>query len=115
MCVENPRFYYFTLRQSWYKKVVKRLVKNDLPQRDLLPAKLDLRIVYGCNLRCKMCGQWGDTGTYFDYSTAKLQQKLDLKIIESVVKELVPHGLRYVDMEGGETFFTRRSSSCSRC
>ena len=103
--VENPRYYYFTLRQGWYKKVAKRLANNDLPPRGTFyPAKLDLRIVYGCNLRCKMCGQWGDTGTYFDYSTAKLQRKLDLKIIESVVKELVPHGLRYVDMEGGETF-----------
>src|SRR3989304_4648945 len=30
--------------------------------------------------------------------------KLDLQVIEGVVKELVPHGLRYVDLEGGETF-----------
>lgn len=103
--VENPRYYYFTLRQSRYKKVAKRLAVQDLPQHGTFyPAKLDLRIVYACNLRCKMCGQWGDTGTYFDYGTAKLQRKLDLKVIESVVKELAPHGLRYVDIEGGETF-----------
>src|ERR1700688_642386 len=62
--LENPRYYYFTLRQGWYKKVAKRLANNDLPPRGTFyPAKLDLRIVYGCNLRCKMCGQWGDTGT----------------------------------------------------
>ena len=50
-----------------------------------------------------MCAQWGETGTYFAYGTPKLQQQLDLHVIERVVWELVPHGLRYVDMEGGET------------
>lgn len=51
-----------------------------------------------------MCGQWGDTGTYFDFDRLKLTKKLELKVIESVVRELVPHGLKYVDMEGGEPF-----------
>ena len=45
----------------------------------------------------------GRSGTYFAYGTTKLQQKLDLHVIEQVVRELAPHGLRYVDLEG-ETF-----------
>lgn len=103
--VENPRYYYFVLRRSAYDKTARRLAQNDLPENGTFyPVKLDLHVIYGCNLRCKMCGQWGDTGTYFNYDTAKLKRELKLEVIEGVVQELVPHGLRYVDLEGGETF-----------
>ncbi len=103
--VDNPRYYSFVLRRSAYDKTAKRLASNHLPEQGtFFPVKLDLHIFYGCNLRCKMCGQWGDTGTYFNYDTAKLKSELRLDVIEGVVKELVPHGLRYVDIEGGETF-----------
>ncbi len=101
----NPRYFYFTLRGNAHARVADRLARGDLPANGTFyPVKLDLRLVYGCNLRCKMCAQWGDSGTYFDYATPKLQRQLDLDVIDSVVRDLVPHGLRYVDMEGGETF-----------
>src|SRR5262249_28652110 len=29
-----------------------------------MPTFLQLRVTNLCNLRCKMCGQWGDTGIY---------------------------------------------------
>jgi radical SAM protein with 4Fe4S-binding SPASM domain len=101
----NPRYIYFTWRRDAHAQTARRLAQGHIPQNGMFyPVKLDLRIVYACNLRCKMCAQWGDTGTYSDYSTTKLRQKLELKVIESVVRELTPKGLRYVDMEGGETF-----------
>ena len=101
----NPRYFYFIWRREAHTQTAARLARQDVPQPGTFyPVKLDLRIVYACNLRCKMCAQWGDTGTYFAYGTPKLQQQLDLQVIERVVRELVPHGLRYVDMEGGETF-----------
>jgi radical SAM protein with 4Fe4S-binding SPASM domain len=101
----NPRYFYFTLRGNAHARAAERLARGDLPTAGSFhPVKLDLRLVYACNLRCKMCAQWGDTGTYFDYDTPKLQRQLDLEVIDGVVRELVPHGLRYVDMEGGETF-----------
>lgn len=85
--------------------MAERLSRGDIPENgSFYPVKLDLRLLYGCNLRCKMCAQWGETGTYFDYDTPKLKRKLDMGAVERVVGELVPKGLRYVDMEGGETF-----------
>jgi radical SAM protein with 4Fe4S-binding SPASM domain len=85
--------------------MARRLARGEAPASgSFYPVKLDLRIVYGCNLRCKMCGQWGDTGTYFSFESAKLRRQLDLPVIERVADELLPHGLRYVDLEGGETF-----------
>ena len=61
------------------------------------------------------CVHNGETGTYFAYGTTKLQQKLDLHVIERVVRELAPHGLRYVDLEGKPPFCTRRLLTSSRC
>src|SRR5215470_9337703 len=29
-----------------------------------MPTFVQLRVTNLCNLRCKMCGQWGDTGIY---------------------------------------------------
>jgi radical SAM protein with 4Fe4S-binding SPASM domain len=103
--VENPRYFTFVLRGGDSAKMARRLAKGEAPASgSFYPVKLDLRIVYGCNLRCKMCGQWGDTGTYFSFESTKLRRQLDLSTIERVADELVPHGLRYVDLEGGETF-----------
>ena len=85
--------------------MAERLAKSNIPENgSFYPIKLDLRLLYGCNLRCRMCAQWGETGTYFDYETPKLKRKLDMDAVERVVSELAPKGLRYVDMEGGETF-----------
>ncbi len=85
--------------------MAERLVKGDIPENGTFyPIKLDLRLLWGCNLRCRMCAQWGETGTYFDYDPPKLKQKLALDAVENVVAALAPKGLRYVDMEGGETF-----------
>lgn len=103
--LQNPRYHFFVIRRNWYGRVAKQLARGEPPSEGTFyPTKLDLRIVYGCNLRCKMCGQWGDTGSYFNFDALKKQRRLEPQIIESVVKELVPHGLRFVDIEGGETF-----------
>jgi radical SAM protein with 4Fe4S-binding SPASM domain len=103
--LQNPRYYWFVTRSDAWSDMTDRLRSGERPEsRTFYPTKLDLRIVYGCNLRCKMCGQWGDTGTFFDYDKTRLGAQLSVEVIERVVDELIPHGLRYVDMEGGETF-----------
>ena len=101
----NPRYFLFTLRRSAHARMAERLAKGDIPENGTFyPVKLDLRLLYGCNLRCRMCAQWGKTGTYFDYDAPKLKQMLAPDAVEQVVRALAPEGLRYVDMEGGETF-----------
>src|SRR5512135_1331920 len=35
-----------------------------------MPTFVQLRLTNLCNLRCKMCGQWGDTGIYRSLSSA---------------------------------------------
>ncbi len=52
----------------------RRAVMNHLarPRADTLPMPtfVQLRVTNLCNLRCKMCGQWGDTGIYRSQSGA---------------------------------------------
>ncbi|MDQ2971136.1 MAG: hypothetical protein M3R34_08350, partial [Acidobacteriota bacterium] len=35
-----------------------------------MPTFVQLRVTNLCNLRCKMCGQWGDTGIYRSQSSS---------------------------------------------
>jgi len=101
----NPRYFYYTLRRDTQWNIARRLAQGDIPANGTFyPVKLDLRLLYQCNLRCRMCAQWGNTGTYFDFDTPRQRKKLELDVIHSVVRELAPKGLWYVDMEGGETF-----------
>lgn len=95
-------YYAYLLRKSQPGRIKAALKTGALPVV-FYPTKLNLRLLYRCNLRCKMCGQWGKTGTYYGYDEAKLASTLEIDVIERVLDELIPHGLRLVDMEGGET------------
>src|SRR4029453_16647554 len=54
----NPRYFYFILRREVHPQTAPGLARRDVPQPGTFyPVKLDLRIVYACNLRCKMCAQ----------------------------------------------------------
>ena len=48
------------------------------------------KLTYNCNLRCKMCGQWGETGSYFAYDKSKRRKRLDVEVIDRILGELVP-------------------------
>lgn len=62
------------------------------------PRWIVFQLLEECNLRCKMCYEWGDTGAY--HSKGKLKQ-LDLQVIKEVInqcKEYKP----YFELFGGE-------------
>jgi len=52
------------------------------------PETISIFITYKCNLKCKMCGQWGENGTfkYFDKST--LNNQLSIDEIETFIKDV---------------------------
>jgi len=103
--VTNPKYFYYVGLWKDHERTSKRLKDGAIPENgSFLPSKLDLRITYRCNLRCKMCGQWGLTGTYFSSAAKKKNKQLELDDLRPVIGELLPRGLRFVDMEGGETF-----------
>ncbi len=100
----NYGYYLYALRRKQSTRIRKTLKHGCMPLKgSYFPTKLNLRLLYECNLRCKMCGQWGETGSYFGYDKSKRHQRLDVEVIDRILAELMPMGLKMIDMEGGET------------
>jgi radical SAM protein with 4Fe4S-binding SPASM domain len=84
-----------------------------------MPTFLQLRVTNLCNLRCKMCGQWGDTGVFREHpddaatdgegerarirELIGLRRQLSLGDYERLLDEVAPHQ-PIVSLFGGEPF-----------
>lgn len=62
------------------------------------PKWVVLQITEKCNLKCKMCYEWGDTGSYYDKKSLSM---LDKTVIEEIFKDLLCHDV-YYELFGGE-------------
>jgi len=66
-----------------------------------LPENITLFLTYKCNLRCNMCGQWGEEGSSKSFGIEKVEKKLELasyvKLLDEV-KGFKPH----ITLFGGE-------------
>ena len=51
-------------RMSRGRREVMDHLSSPRPGNLPMPTFVQLRVTNLCNLRCKMCGQWGDTGIY---------------------------------------------------
>jgi len=63
------------------------------------PFSIALQITEGCNLRCKMCYYWGDTGTYSNRDDDSKQIMMDVEFIERIIEE---SGAKFYSLFGGE-------------
>jgi len=52
------------------------------------PETISLFLTYKCNLRCKMCGQWGEKGSSWGYSKEKLSECLSVSEIKSLIDDV---------------------------
>ena len=84
-----------------------------------MPTFVQLRVTNLCNLRCKMCGQWGDTGVFREHKgdgatdgeaerarirdLIGLRRQLGLDDYVRLLDELAPHR-PIVTLFGGEPF-----------
>ncbi|MBB5441240.1 radical SAM protein with 4Fe4S-binding SPASM domain [Pedobacter sp. AK017] len=64
------------------------------------PKWIVLQLVEKCNLRCKMCYQWGETGSYLDFKKENLKV-LSTSVIKQIVDDCGPVK-PYVGLYGGE-------------
>ncbi|MBY8984084.1 MAG: SPASM domain-containing protein [Candidatus Lokiarchaeota archaeon] len=53
-----------------------------------LPRTVVLQLTEACNLRCKMCYYWGETGCYSNAETGRKPEILDFKILKPVLHYL---------------------------
>ncbi|MCR4345085.1 MAG: radical SAM protein [Candidatus Scalindua sp.] len=52
------------------------------------PETVDLFLTYRCNLRCKMCGQWGTSGTSREMPPEELKDELSLDEIYKIINDI---------------------------
>jgi MoaA/NifB/PqqE/SkfB family radical SAM enzyme len=52
------------------------------------PETISLFLTYRCNLRCKMCGQWGEGGVSRGYTESVLRQELSFEDIKGVIDDV---------------------------
>ncbi len=57
-------------RMSAGREAVEAHLADPRPETLPMPTFVQLRVTNLCNLRCKMCGQWGDTGIFRSQSAA---------------------------------------------
>lgn len=69
--------------------------KNDFPRF------ITLQLTEMCNLRCKMCYYWGETGTYSCSRDKGRPQVLEFKIVKRLIKDLAIVNPNY-SLFGGE-------------
>ena len=70
------------------------------------PRYIDLKMTNLCNLRCSMCGQWGDQGNFRNAPKEVLQQHLELPVLKRLVKEVAGFRPSFY-LWGGEPFLYR--------
>lgn len=65
------------------------------------PETISLFLTYRCNLRCKMCGQWGMVGSSRDYPPEMLRTQLSSEEIEALLDDVKSFGPN-ITLFGGE-------------
>jgi MoaA/NifB/PqqE/SkfB family radical SAM enzyme len=56
--------------------------------RSAPPETISLLLTYQCNLRCKMCGQWGERGSLKDLPPAETKVYMEMSLLERVIDEI---------------------------
>jgi radical SAM protein with 4Fe4S-binding SPASM domain len=52
------------------------------------PESITLFLTEKCNLRCKMCGQWGENGVTKNKSSGEIKEELDFKTLENFIDQI---------------------------
>ena len=65
------------------------------------PRNLTFFLTYRCNLRCHVCGQWGDDGYAKKFSKEEIKDEVDINTLTRVIDEIAPYKPE-ITMCGGE-------------
>lgn len=100
--IKQPRYAF----QAFYKRLKSYLTYKLYNGRSAYPETISLFLTYRCNLRCKMCGQWGETGSSYRYTPELLQSQLSLDEMERLLNDLATFKPN-VTLFGGEPMLYR--------
>jgi MoaA/NifB/PqqE/SkfB family radical SAM enzyme len=74
--------------QAFRRRFLSYLTYKFLHGYSAPPETISLFLTYHCNLRCKMCGQWGMVGSSRDYPLERLRAHLSLEEIEGLLNDV---------------------------
>ncbi len=97
--VRNPR----GVARSVQQKISSSLSPRLFREYSFLPQEVLFFLTYRCNLRCKMCGQWGEKGYVKKGGADILRDELNYRELVPTLDELARFGPR-VFLCGGEIF-----------
>ena len=88
------RFFYKTLRQPFYafkvfaKRIQAYFYYSSGNGRTGYPEAITLFLTHSCNLRCKMCGQWGESGVTKRMPKDSLNKRLSTDELKKVIDDV---------------------------
>lgn len=72
---------------SFYRRLLSYLTYRFGNGYSAPPETVSFFLTYICNLKCSMCGQWGEHGVYKGYTHDTLKQRLSLNTIKRLMQE----------------------------
>ncbi len=81
--IQDPVFAY----NSFRRRILSFLTYKFADGYSAFPETISLFLTRRCNLKCGMCGQWGERGVFRNYSPDILKQQLELPTIKKLLRE----------------------------
>ncbi|MGG1618894.1 radical SAM/SPASM domain-containing protein [Paenibacillus sp. NRS-1782] len=73
-------------------------IQEPLKMNTSLPKWVFLQLLESCNLRCRMCYEWGENGPYRE---KKILKELDIEVVKDIIQTCQP-AQPYYELYGGE-------------
>lgn len=83
------------------QKILTQVAASCLGGRSFFPDNMTFFLTYRCNLRCKVCGQWGDNGYVKKSLPGIMADELDIIRLRGIIDEIAPHRPQ-ITLCGGE-------------
>lgn len=84
--INNPSLAFHKGKELIRKQIlIDKLLLNGY---SFLPQNISINMTYLCNLRCKMCGQWGDVGNYKHTDAEFLKQRLNIEELKKLIDDV---------------------------
>src|SRR5690349_17663297 len=86
--LESPDLIVRGARTAVRKRITSRLDYRRSDGYSASPLQIDLKLVNACNLRCKMCPQWGQTGHNLTRPSAELTDLISLDVYKRLMDDV---------------------------
>ncbi len=101
--IRTPYVLTRTMKGLMRKHIGVKFDYNFLDSKSLPLSQISIKITILCNLRCKMCGQWGEKGYNLAKPNSELKEVVPLETYKRMVDE-VAHLKPLIYIWGGEPF-----------